>query len=239
MFAFILLLLQLKFFFSLQSLLQICLFSNNVFDTIVLFHSIHFIYFLVPTIPFVEPFIPPASFSSFYSLCSILAILHSPSFPFFFFDYSSHLFSSCIFHVLPTLFIFVQIILNFSPTMVNIIFNDYTFKSKLSNFKLIIDAPPSSLMDSTTSPKVNTTKEGVGHVLWLATLQGKGVCWSSRIETRKIEKQINYSHKTYTNQTSWLVRNWSTLVHERTTSKHGPKRLITAWIWGKTPPSPL
>jgi len=129
------------------------------FYTIVLFHSIHFIYFLVLTIPFVEPFILPTSSSSFYSLCSILAILHSTSFPSLFIYYSSHLFSFCIFHVLLILSIFVQVILNFFPTTVNIIFNDYTFKSKLSNFKLIIDTPPSSLMDSIVSPKVKTTEE--------------------------------------------------------------------------------
>jgi len=35
------------------------------------------------------------------------------------------------------------------------------------------DAPPSSLMDSTMSPKVKTTEgEGIRHVLWLKALWG-------------------------------------------------------------------
>jgi hypothetical protein len=36
-----------------------------------------------------------------------------------------------------------------------------------------VDAPPSSLMDSTTNPKVKTTEgEKIGHVTLLTTLQG-------------------------------------------------------------------
>jgi len=124
-------------------------------------------------------------FSSYHSFCwaiypsSFLIIplffmFNSSHFTFTFFSiyfyyyYSSHLFSSYIFHVLPTLSIFVQVIFNFSPTTVNIVFNDYTFKSKLSNFKLIIDAPPSSLMDSTVSPKVKTMEEERIEVRFLA-----------------------------------------------------------------------
>jgi hypothetical protein len=64
------------------------------------------------------------------------SILHSPSFPFPFFVSSSHLFSSCIFHVLPP--IFVQVIPTFSLIVINLVFNDYTFESKVSIFKLII-----------------------------------------------------------------------------------------------------
>ncbi len=57
------------------------------------------------------------------------------------------------------------------------------------------NAPPSSLMDSTMSPKVKTTKgEGVG-VCSLAhnTLEVKGVLqWD---ETRMSDKWFNYSHR--------------------------------------------
>jgi hypothetical protein len=35
------------------------------------------------------------------------------------------------------------------------------------------------------------------------------------------------------------MRNWSPLVHGRTTSKHELTRLTTARTWGKPPPSPL
>jgi len=45
------------------------------------------------------------------------------------------------------------------------------------------DAPPSSLMDSITSPKVKKTKG-----------EGVGACWSSEMGTKKIDKQFNYSH---------------------------------------------
>jgi hypothetical protein len=41
------------------------------------------------------------------------------------------------------------------------------------HMKYIGDAPPSSLMDSTTSPKLKTTKgKGVGARSWFATFQG-------------------------------------------------------------------
>jgi hypothetical protein len=59
---------------------------------------------------------------------------------------------------------------------------------------------------------------------------GRRVCWSSRIKTRKIDKEFNYSHGPTQNQTtSWLIRSWSTFGawtnHEQThTHKihHGP-----------------
>jgi hypothetical protein len=58
-----------------------------------------------------------------------------------------------------------------------------------------LDAPPSSLMDSTASPKVKTTKGEVG-VCFVA-------CNTSRVEgrarapgwTRKIDNKFNYSNK--------------------------------------------
>jgi len=57
------------------------------------------------------------------------------------------------------------------------------------------NAPPSSLMDSTTSPKVKITKgEGIG-VCSLAhnTLGVKGVLQQD--ETRMSDKWFNYSHR--------------------------------------------
>jgi hypothetical protein len=55
--------------------------------------------------------------------------------------------------------------------------------------------PPSSLMDSTTSPKVKITKgEGVGvHSLLVAFREYRGVL-ELRDATRMSNKQFNYSH---------------------------------------------
>jgi len=57
--------------------------------------------------------------------------------------------------------------------------------------------PPSSLMDSTMSPKVKTMKgKGLGaHSLACSTSGGRRACWSFEMGTRKIDKQFNYSHK--------------------------------------------
>jgi len=51
-------------------------------------------------------------------------------------------------------------------------------------------------MDSIASPKVKTTEgKGVGaRSLAHSTLGGRGVCWSSRVGIRKIDKQFTYSH---------------------------------------------
>jgi hypothetical protein len=46
-------------------------------------------------------------------------------------------------------------------------------------------------MDSIVSPKVKTIKGGVGAFLSSQHFGGKGVCQDG---TRKIDKQINYSH---------------------------------------------
>ncbi len=62
---------------------------------------------------------------------------------------------------------------------------------------LVINTPPSSLMDSTTSPKMKTTKgKGVGACFLTCNILGvEGrACWSSGMETKKIDEQINYSH---------------------------------------------
>ncbi len=56
------------------------------------------------------------------------------------------------------------------------------------------DAPTSSLMDSIVSPKVKTTKGGVGGTPWLTTLgvqRGMLELWNG---IRLIDKQINCSH---------------------------------------------
>jgi hypothetical protein len=64
------------------------------------------------------------------------------------------------------------------------------------------DTPSSSLMDLTTSPKVKTIKEKrIGmHSLVHNTSGVKGACYSFGIKTRKIEKQINYSHRPIQNK---------------------------------------
>ncbi len=82
--------------------------SSNI---IVLFHSIPLLFSSTPTIPSIELLILPRSSSS--SLCflwSILAFWHSHYFPSPFFASFSHSFASCILHVLPTPFIFVEAI---------------------------------------------------------------------------------------------------------------------------------
>jgi len=57
------------------------------------------------------------------------------------------------------------------------------------------DAPPSSLMDSTASPKVMTTKRGVGARSLVRNILGvEKACWSFKMGTRKIDKQVNYLH---------------------------------------------
>jgi hypothetical protein len=57
-------------------------------------------------------------------------------------------------------------------------------------------APPSSLMDSTSSPKAKTTEgEKVGHALWLTTLWGIRACWSSGMGlARLISNSITDTH---------------------------------------------
>jgi hypothetical protein len=78
----------------------------------------------------------------------------------------------------------------------------------------------------------------LGHAPWFTTLWGAGVCWSFGMGTRNSDKHQLLTW-TCTNQTSWLVHNWSTLVHRQATGKHGLTRLTTTWTWGKPPPSPL
>ncbi len=58
--------------------------------------------------------------------------------------------------------------------------------------------------------------------------------------TRKIDKQINYSHgPTQTKQQVGQCVAGTPLVHERATGKHRFTRFTTARTWGKPPPSPL
>jgi len=57
------------------------------------------------------------------------------------------------------------------------------------------DAPPSSLMDSIASPKVKIAeRERVGALLGSQHFGGRGVCWSSGMGTRKIDKEFNSLH---------------------------------------------
>jgi hypothetical protein len=68
--------------------------------------------------------------------------------------------------------------------------------NKHYRFWFTLDTPPSSLMDSIASPKLKTTKgEGVGvRSLVRNTSRVEGVLelWDG---TKKIDKQINYSHE--------------------------------------------
>ncbi len=69
---------------------------------------------------------------------------------------------------------------------------------------------------------------------------GRGACWNFRMGTRKIDKQLNYSHgpaQTKQQVGQCIVK--ALLVHKRTTSEHKLIRLNTAQTWGKPPPSPL
>ncbi len=69
--------------------------------------------------------------------------------------------------------------------------------------------------------------------------KGRRACWSFGTGLgRSISNSITHTdlHKP---NTSWLVRSWSPLVHERTTNKHRFTRLTTARTWKKPPPSPL
>ncbi len=69
---------------------------------------------------------------------------------------------------------------------------------------------------------------------------GRGACQSSRMGTRRSDKQFNFSHgpaQTKQQVGQCILR--TLLVHRLTTSKHGLTRLITAQTWGKSSPFPL
>jgi hypothetical protein len=82
-------------------------------------------------------------------------------------------------------------------------------------FQAFYDAPLSSLMDSTSSPKVKTTEgEGVRvrslvHCISRVEGHARDARWGlGRLTSDSIPT------RTCTNQTiSWLLRGWSTLVH--------------------------
>jgi hypothetical protein len=59
-----------------------------------------------------------------------------------------------------------------------------------------VDTPPNSLKDSNVSPKVKTTKEGIGaHSLTRNTSRVRRVCWSYEIGIRTSDKCVNYSYQ--------------------------------------------
>jgi hypothetical protein len=103
------------------------------------------------------------------------------------------------------------------------------------------DAPPSSLMDSTTSLKVKTTKgEGVGaHSLARSTLGVEGRVGVLGWGLRRLTSNQLFTWTCMNQTTSWLVHSWSILVHKQAAGKHRLTRLTTAWTWGKPPPSSL
>jgi hypothetical protein len=87
-----------------------------------------------------------------------------------------------------------------------------------------------SLMDSTASPKVKTT-EGERVAVRSLARNTSGVEGRARVSGWGLRRLTSNSILTRisTNQTtSWLVHSWSTLVHRRTTCKHGLTRLTLA-----------
>jgi len=60
------------------------------------------------------------------------------------------------------------------------------------------------------------------------------------MRTRKIDKQVNYSHglAQTKQQVGWCIAG-TLLVHGRATGKHGLTRLTTARTWGRPSLSPL
>jgi hypothetical protein len=57
------------------------------------------------------------------------------------------------------------------------------------------DAPPSSLMDSLQVQRWKQQKERkLDTFLNSLHFKGRGACWSSRMEIRKIDMELNYSH---------------------------------------------
>jgi hypothetical protein len=70
--------------------------------------------------------------------------------------------------------------------------------------------------------------------------EGRGVCWSFGMGTRRIGNWVNYSHgpAQTKQQVSWCIVG-AFLVHGRAMGTHGFTILTKAWTWGKPPPSPL
>ncbi len=129
---------------------------------------------------------------------------------------------------------------HFQNVMLNVKFTQYIL-NKVHVGTSIIDTPSNSLMDSIANQKVKTTKgEGVGaRSLTHNISRVKGHNGASRWDQEDLQA-IQLLTRAYTNRTtSWLMHNWNTLVHGRTTSKHGLTRLTTTQTWGKPPPSPL
>ncbi len=83
--------------------------------------------------------------------------------------------------------------------------------------------------------------ERVGACSLVSSILGvKGACWSSKMGTRKIGKQVNYSHEpTQTKQQVGQCVGGTFLVHGGTMGKHGLIIFTKARTWGKPPPSPL
>jgi hypothetical protein len=73
---------------------------------------------------------------------------------------------------------------------------NYIFFINSKWLKSIFDIPPNYLKDSNANPNVKIIEEkkvGV-HSLTYSTSGVRGVCWSSRMETRMNDKWVNYSH---------------------------------------------
>ncbi len=106
-------------------------------------------------------------------------------------------------------------------------FNSY-FISLWSYCKLV-EAPPSSLKDSTMSPKVTTTKgERVGRIPWFTTLRDKGVCWSSEMRLGQMTSgSIIHVDLHKANNKLVSAKLEHLLLHKQTTGKHELTRFTT------------
>ncbi len=125
-----------------------------------------------------------------------------------------------------------------------VVYNVFQLRRTLTLNKggnLGVDTPPSSLMDSITSPKMKTMKGKRVEARSLArnTSGQMGVLkfWDGDQEDWQANHLLTL---TCTNQTTnQLVRSWNTLVHRQATGKHKLTRFTMAQTWGKPPPSPL
>ncbi len=67
---------------------------------------------------------------------------------------------------------------------------------KLLPLEVLNDTPSSSLMDSMrVHDENNKRRNSQGVLLGSWHFRGRRVCWSFEMGTRKIDKQINYSHE--------------------------------------------
>jgi hypothetical protein len=102
------------------------------------------------------------------------------------------------------------------------------------------DAPLSSMMDSTISPKVMRMEgEGIGACSLACSTLGVERCVKAPRWSRKLHQASQFFTWTYINQTtSWLVRSWNTFCHNlrlrlarRDKKKAWEAHLIFSGVW--------